>query len=122
MYTDLAMTALADYLLACIHQRGWSRHEAAARAGMSKTAITNIVNDQRRPSKETLAKIAAGWGLDLGYLLELAGIALADSSLAEQATAGLTAEQLAWLAALSPEQRQRIIVAGRLILGDEPPP
>jgi transcriptional regulator with XRE-family HTH domain len=116
------VTELADYINAHMIAEGWSRQEAAKRAGISKTAITNIVNNKQQPSKETIAKIARGWGLSLDYLLELAGLPRAQAGQAEQATAGLTSDQLAFLAGLTPEQRRRLIDAGRHLLSDEPLP
>lgn len=107
------MTELAAYLDSFILTQGWSRQDAADRAGISKTAVTNILNDKRRPSKETLAKIAHGWGLDLDYLLQLAGVERSRSTAAEQATAGLTEEQLRFLASLTPAQRRALVEAGR---------
>lgn len=109
---------LATFLETERLQRDWSRERAGREAHLSKTAITNILNGRRRPTKETLQKIAEGWGLSLDYLLELAGIPRSQASIAEQATAGLTTDQLAWLASLTPEERRFLVEAGQRLRGD----
>jgi transcriptional regulator with XRE-family HTH domain len=116
-----ASDALIAVLAETVQRNNWTRAEAALAAGVSQTAVTNILNGERRPTKETLAKIAHGWRLSLDYLLELDGVPLRRGAIAEQATAGLSDDQLAWLASLDPEERRRVVEAVRRLRGPDTP-
>jgi len=110
---------LGAYLESIRLRNGWSRQEAANRAGLSKGAVTGIINGTRRPKKETLIKIVQGWGLVWDDIARRAGLPVDEPNLVQQATQGLTADHLAVLASLTDEQRHVLVEMARQLRGSD---
>ena len=81
----LAMTnELTSYLIAALDTKSWSQRELARKAGLSTTAINQIVNETARPTADTIVKLAHALGVDPIRMLRLAGILPDVPALTEQ--------------------------------------
>lgn len=107
----LRMTELADYLRRVMKEKRWTRQDAADRTGVSKTAITNIVNKKQQPELETLASISAGFDIPLTRLIELCGYELPPLKATR-----LTDEEERILSSLTPMQRDAVLEVARQML------
>lgn len=105
------MIELADYLQRVMKERGWTRQRAADQSGVSKTAITNIINKKQRPELETLAGIATGFDVPLARLIELCGYELPPLKATR-----LTDEEERILSRLTPTQRDAVLEVARQML------
>lgn len=58
----LVSTEFPDWLLSELDERNWSQAELARRARVSRTAISNVINQQRQPGAELCNAIASAFG------------------------------------------------------------
>ena len=106
---------LADYLDREMRQRGWTHREAAERSGLSKAAITSILNHpDRMPELRTLRGIAKGFSVPVARLLELCGLSLDGLN-----ASSLTPDEEALIKRLDPDQRAALLEIIRQMIRDE---
>ena len=110
---------------------GWSIREMAARLpGVGRNAIERWVSGEmaEAPELETLEALARGLHVSLRSILgklgfEVNGPEITEADLARyRMEFGLTPDEAAVLAQLSPTQRRLLIDLGRQMLGDPPTP
>jgi len=56
-----------------LKQRNWSLRVAEEETGISKTALSNLINDAQKPDLETLVKVSRSFALPLWRVVEMAG-------------------------------------------------
>ncbi len=66
---ELLSQVLMDELKALRLANGISKNEAASRAGLAVSFVSNLESGQRRPGVETLAKLAWVYGTSPGKIL-----------------------------------------------------
>jgi transcriptional regulator with XRE-family HTH domain len=109
MPTEMPNT-LASYLEREMAQRGWSQRMAAAKAGLSKGTLTDILNrPERTPDLGTLKKLAAGFSVPFRKLLELSGYPVDEEAQTGDPLAALTEEDRSRLLRLNPLQIQALL-------------
>lgn len=107
--TTLSMADLAAYLEREMKQRGWSLRRAAEAWGIDKSTLSLLLsNPDRTPDLRTLKKLAAGLGVSLARLIELAGFDLGREG-DDPALYGLTEEERQILRSLSPQKRAALL-------------
>jgi transcriptional regulator with XRE-family HTH domain len=106
---------LADYLDREMRLRGWTHREAAERSGLSKAAITSILNNpDRMPELRTLRGIAEGFSIPIARLLELCGLSLDGLNASK-----LTPDEEALINRLNADQRAALLEIVRQMIRDE---
>lgn len=86
------MSGLSTYLRSVIDMRDWSLTQAAEMAGMQASTLSMLLNDPERiPELATLEKIARGWDIPLGTLIEQMGYTVDRSPTPEARAARIAA-------------------------------
>jgi transcriptional regulator with XRE-family HTH domain len=67
------MSVLGGFLQRYLVEHSLTYADVQARTGVSKTTISEIINDGTKPSLPTLDKLARGLKLSLGRLMDMAG-------------------------------------------------
>jgi transcriptional regulator with XRE-family HTH domain len=113
------MTAeLAGYLRTEIRQRGWSERRLAREAGISLSALQNILNDEHTvPTLATLRSLAQALGVQMARLIELLGYSLGDAPSRTPTLYALTGADLDELASLSSDELREILALVRKLRG-----
>lgn len=65
---DAVRRRVADRIIELRAQRGWSQEELGARSGLTYKFIGEVERGQKSPSLDSLARLAQGFGLDIGEL------------------------------------------------------
>ena len=116
LYTFLVDTKRADigkWLLLEAEERGWSQSELARRAGLSRTAVNDIINGKAFPGPDFCRAIARALGYPQEFVFRLAGL------IDDPAPPGSSPETIALaqlLAQLPPEDREEILTLVKLKL------
>lgn len=74
-------TFFSDWLLKEMNARTWSQADLARAAGLSRTAVSNVLSQQRQPGPEFCVAIAQAFGYPPEVIFRAAGDP-ADDSLA----------------------------------------
>jgi transcriptional regulator with XRE-family HTH domain len=69
----LAPLRLGERVRAIRRARNWTLEEAARRAGLARSTLSKIENEQMSPSFEAVRKLALGLGIDVPQLFRPAG-------------------------------------------------
>jgi transcriptional regulator with XRE-family HTH domain len=102
------MAELAEYLQREMTQRGWSQREAAQRSHISKSTLTDLLNNpQKTPELKTLKALAQGFEVPMRRLIELAGFKIEEGE--DQIFVSLTEEERQVLLRSTPAQRRLAI-------------
>ena len=101
--------SLAHRLRVLRAERGLTLREAASLTGVAKETISDIERGLRHPHDPTLAKIAKGYGVPVGDLLE-EPVPLAEAS---QETGRLEEERLEAESPKDPQQWERVLASVR---------
>jgi len=72
MYSTV--NAFTNWLIEEMNKRGWSQAELARRAGISRGAVANLINGQRKPGPETCEGIARAFRYPADKVFQLAGL------------------------------------------------
>jgi len=96
---------LSVWLAKELEQRGWSHRELSRRAGVSQTAVSQTISEERNVGWDFCAKIAGPLGVTPEEVLQRAGLLTApgqdDDKLVKQLSDRLKQ--------LNPERRQRVL-------------
>jgi len=68
------MVTFSEWLLGEMRIRGWSARELGKRAGMSNTAINDILNEYRKPTFKLCKAIARPLGMEPEDVMRKAGL------------------------------------------------
>lgn len=116
MTESMPMSAeLSSYLKRRLHEEGWSRQRAADECGLSKTTITNLINEPDiKPDIKTIEALAKGFKESVTRLIEFAGLPTDPMP-----SSKLTAEEEAMISRLTPTQRATLLEVARQFLRDD---
>ncbi|WP_083469920.1 helix-turn-helix domain-containing protein [Herpetosiphon geysericola] len=92
------MSELSVFVDQQLKQRNWSLRFAEEETGISKTALSNLINDVQKPDLETLVKVSRSFSIPLWRVVEMAGY-----DLGFQTTSPSIAERIASLIEAVPE-------------------
>ncbi len=107
------LSGFANWVEAEMKRRGWSRAELARRAGLSRAAVSDVLNLKYPPGPEFCRALARAFGYSQEYVFRLAG--LIDDPLPPGVSLdGLALAQL--LSQLPPEDREEILALVQLKL------
>lgn len=67
------MNEFIDWLNSELRAKDWSQADLARATGLTRGAISNIINNQRAPKVETLVAIANGLNMPAEQVLRIAG-------------------------------------------------
>ncbi len=67
------MSELSTFIKAQMEQNKWTFRIADEQTGISKTALSNIINETQKPEMDTLVKISHAFNLPLWRVVEMAG-------------------------------------------------
>jgi len=95
------MSELSSFVDQQLKQRNWTLRVAEEEIGVSKTALSNLINDVQKPDLETLVKVSKAFSLPLWRIVEMAGY-----DLGFNASTKSTAERIASLIEAVPEFRE----------------
>ena len=70
----VAPLKLGERVRALRQARGWTLEEAAQRAGLARSTLSKIENEQMSPSFEAVQKLARGLGIDVPQLFRPAAV------------------------------------------------
>lgn len=96
----------ADWLLSELQKRGWSQNQLAIRAGLSRTAINDVINRKAHPGPELCRAIARALGYPQEYVFRKAGLIDDTPGPDYDPEAELL---LHWFRSLPPEERKEIL-------------
>lgn len=105
----MIMNSLQNWLSAQLDERGWSAREAARRAGVSHTVITEIMNSNRLPTYDTCFKLADLFHVDPRKVISLAGLRNFRDEKADDS-------MLAMFDQLTHEDQERVLLFMRAII------
>jgi len=101
------------WLLLEIEKKGWSQSELARRAGLSRTAINDIINRKTSPGPDFCRSIAKALGYPQEYVFRLAGLITDPYPPSTDPETHMLAQLLTQL---SPEDREELLALVRLKL------
>jgi transcriptional regulator with XRE-family HTH domain len=69
-----AVNTFSDWLLEKLRERNWSQSDLSRRAGVSRTAISNLISEKRGPGADLASAIAQALGVSIDEVFHAAGI------------------------------------------------
>jgi transcriptional regulator with XRE-family HTH domain len=99
-----------------IEGKGWSQRQAATELGIPFTTLNNLIHGRNEPDVATLRKIAAGFKVTMGRLLQAMGED-ANGAALPRPLRGLSAETLAYLDQMDEEEFADFLEAWEKIKG-----
>lgn len=110
MYS-LVNELFSDWLLREINERGWSQADLSRAANVSRTAISNVLSQQRQPGPDFCQSIAKAFGYPAATVFQKAGILPPNSELDQQ-----TEEMIHLFDKLTEEQQETMIGMARFFV------
>jgi transcriptional regulator with XRE-family HTH domain len=67
------MSELSSFIKDEMARKNWTFRVAEEQIGISKTALSNIINENQKPEMDTLVKISGAFNIPLWRVVEMAG-------------------------------------------------
>ena len=64
----------SEFILLELNKREWSQSDLARAANISRTTVSDLITERRKPGKRTCAAIARGFGLPKETIYSAAGL------------------------------------------------